>query len=323
MDRTMKMIRYIVCAMCIFICATPGFAHPYRGAEVWFDPRASNSNAYNPAEMYQGGIIRYYVTPSLRDVPVDLYGTTHHVNLEQMTRDAMQAWHERAPRLTFQQVHTLEEANYLVMPGTDNEAGSAEGYTLTTIAGAIALVPPYNQRAQLIYYLGNIAGAVILLRQQTMPAADYPDIQEVLEVALRATVEHEIGHTLGFYHPEPGTQNAHNATIFIFNPPSNRVHLMTGNLDELLTGLRADLGRAPRLADIGPTPEEIAALNIVIDNQPIPEEGHPTPTESVLWHCAASHRSKRSATSKSLLCTKSINVTGRASAPINNLLLLQ
>jgi len=309
--------------MCIFICATPGFAHPYRGSQVWFHPGASNTGAYNPAEMYPGGVIKYYVTPSLRDVSLNLGGTTYHVNFEQVTQAAMQAWHEQAPRLTFQQVHTMEEANYLVMPGGANEAVPAEDDVIASMADAVRLARPHNQHARLKYHLGNIANTILALRQHTMPAADYPDIQEVLDVALRALAEHEIGHTLGFTHTDPENRNATNLTVFAFQPPSNRVHLMTADLNDLLTDLRTDLGRAPRLNDIGPTPEEIAALNIVIDNQPVPEEGHPTPTESELWYCAASHRSKRSATSKSLLCTKPINVTRQASAPINNLLLLQ
>ena len=314
----MKMFRYIVCAMCIFICATPGFA--YRGNQVWFCPGPSNTGADNPAAIYPGGVIKYYVTPSLRDVPVDLDGTMHHVNLEQITQAAMQAWHEHAPRLTFQQVHTLAEANYLVVPGDENEAAPVED-DVATIADVIQLSPLHNQHARLRYHLSNIAETITELRQQIMPAADYPDIQEVLDVALRALAEHEIGHTLGFAHTDPENQNTTHVAAFAFHLPSNRVHLMTGDLGDLLTDLRTDLGRAPRLGDIGPTPEEIAALNIVIDNQPIPEEGHPTPTESELWYCAASHRSKRSAASNPLRCMKSVNVMGRTSAPINNLLL--
>jgi len=298
----MKMIRYIACAMCIFICATPGFA--YRGPQVWFYTGASNTGAYNPVEMYPGGVIKYYVTPSLRDVSVDLDGTTHHVNLEQMTQDAMQAWHERAPRLTFQQVNTREEANYLVTPEDD----------ALTLADARPRQPRYHEQAQLRYHLGGISGVIRTLRPDTMPERDYPEIREVLDVVLRTAAEHEIGHTLGLAHPNLEHSNNPRARIFELNQTTDRVHLMTGDLRDFLRDLRADLGRAPRLADIRPAPEEVTALNIVIDNPP---------RQTEQGYCEAAQRFKRSAASNSRLCMTHVNVLAQMSAPINNLLLLQ
>jgi hypothetical protein len=225
--------------------------------------QATDHSPYRAAQHYRGNTIRYYIGDTLRNVAFVVNGVPYTVNMRWVIQEAMKEWQE-ATGINFKEVTVLDDATDLGLQMLDEFSPTpAEG--TWTLASATKRIE--HQRAIVTYWQSEIEkflkdpGSDVKLYTDSMPT------DQLLRLLLKIVSKHEIGHILGFDHPE--TAISDRAVQIIGSYENPQPPIMESNPVVFMSYLYSYLRGPIAARDVVLAEQEIRAFRMV--NLPVRE----------------------------------------------------
>jgi hypothetical protein len=243
---------------------------------------------YDPHIEYKGSAINYYINHS-DNLKINFHGNLFTFHLSELIKEATNAWQNSSmvggkPLLFFNQVQSLRNANmqFNVMNTVTN--GLDSEITATTVQpnheaayGASVLgITPY---ARVYLFTDNLSYSDDFSYNTLHNLIFQPEVKDydIIKFLLLWTLEHSIGHVLGFKHAPPNEIDSTSDTKYIMitgntvSDPS--IPVMINATPDLaaavvyMTRLSAHLGRRLTLDDLKISPQEAVALRLAITQE--------------------------------------------------------
>lgn len=258
-------MRAISLLLCL-LAASPGcFAQggeTYEGRVVFAAQAARQP--INPFTAYRSSL-NYFIAADARAMTITVDGHTYRIDMEAVTKEAIAEWqHALGTSLIFAQV-TSEATAELIVNVSNTGA-------FPVILGSGVPKSAYASRASLSYYSRGFEDT---LRDREYRSSVAPYIEagrtdeettnNLLRFLARMVAKHEIGHVLGFDHPDfsanSGEPPALLGRVVVFeNHPNPTIPIMTSRSIDYIRSLFAATGRPIRAEDIYISTQEQAAL---------------------------------------------------------------
>jgi hypothetical protein len=252
----------LLCLLAAIPCCFAQGGQTYDGKVVFLAQAARQP--INPFTAYRSSL-NYFIAADVRAMTITVDEHPYSIDMEAVTKEAIAEW-QRAlgTSLIFAQVNSEAAADLIV-----NISNTG---TFPVILGGGVPRSAYSSRASLSYYwrgfqdtLGDQA-----FRSSVAPfveAGPTPEetTQKLLRFLARMVAKHEIGHVLGFDHPElsatgdqPPSPFGH--VVVFENHPNPTIPIMTARSTDYIRSLFAATRRPVRAEDIYISTQEQAAL---------------------------------------------------------------
>jgi hypothetical protein len=258
----MRAIYLLLCLLAAIPCCFAQGGQTYDGKVVFLAQAARQP--INPFTAYRSSL-NYFIAADVRAMTFEVDEHSYSIDMEQVTKEAIAEW-QRAlgTSLIFAQVNSEAAADLIVnISGTGN---------LPVKLGSSAPRSARDSRASLTYYWRGFQAALSdpNYRSSIAPyieAGGTPveTTQNVLRFLARMVAKHEIGHVLGFDHPElsatgdqPSRSPGH--VVVFENHPNPTIPIMTARSTDYIRSLFAATRRPVRAEDIYISTQEQAAL---------------------------------------------------------------
>lgn len=239
-----------------------------QNGRVNFLPNETKSNKpINPYTNY-ARYIKYYVSDYARTMTITVDGKQYTANMLDVTKEALREWQRLLGQdITFVPISSEGEADLLFT--INPELPSARQFVL----GVAEVKGGSLSRSKVTFYDKSfnklIASSTFVAKVRYDMSSD-TSISEIFNTMLKWVAKHEIGHTLGFAHPDFGRRDdtssiARGSVIVIPSYGNSGAPVMITNFMDYMDNLRMRLGRPVMYSDVGISPQEGVALDILRD----------------------------------------------------------
>jgi hypothetical protein len=258
----LKLISYLL------IITTVAYGmNDFNGRVNFLSSEANPSRPINPYTNYSS-YIRYYVSDYARTMTITVNDHEYTVNMLDVVQEAMREWQRFLGRnITF--IPTSSEGTADLLFTINPELPSARQFVL----GVAELKGPTLPRSKVTFYDKSfnklIASSTFVDRVRQDMSSD-TSISEIFNTMLKWVAKHEIGHTLGYSHPDFGRRDdtisvmRGNVTV-LMSYRDNSTPIMITNFIEYMDDLHRRLNRHVMYQDVGISPQEGVAMDILRD----------------------------------------------------------
>jgi hypothetical protein len=263
-----------VALLLTFVSAqTSAMGNTYNG-RVYFWPY-HRGEAFNPFLVFHSQL-NYYIDPSFEHATLTMGSTPHTYNIAELAVDAIDEWeHILGADLIFNRVFNADAAQLVITanpgPLPDDLPPNTTWHTRLAAPARFGIAAT---NPEVVFHPRNFERvmdeAMLLWFLTNMRPGTYTD-EAAVRMTLRAQLLHELGHVLGFAHPNPS--NTWNDVIDswlgigrfevleAYDSPS--IPIMEANIAAYFQGLRDLPGRGPLVPEdprISISPQERRAL---------------------------------------------------------------
>ena len=220
---------------------------------------------YDPVRDYGGNIVRYWISPELHAVVFEIDGHSYRRDLRREITAQISQWQAMQNIMRFEPAASAQDANLVFRADTLPSPANCSMATHTDEMARTYRPGRLEPAGVVVYGITNVQQAVRCLAEQ-IPR----DVNELLDISIQSDISHELGHVLGFDHPEElgrsnvdferyGTRGLSEEEQ---DEESEVPHLMSADAGAYLREMEVFLGRPLEVADIRLSPVEMGALRL-------------------------------------------------------------
>lgn len=258
LGRTMVALTFFVVGLAFMVKAQ---ALPSSVGRVTF--QATENMPYRAVQHYHGNTVRYYIGDTLRNAAFVVNGVRYTIDMAWVVKEATKEWKD-ATGLNFQEVSVLDDSTDLGFQMLDQFSPTPTEGRLTV---ATAVAKTLYQRAIVTYWQSEVETFLKEPGSDVMLETGNMSTDQLLRLLLKIVTKHEIGHILGFNHPDSAVSDRNVQIIGSYENPQPPI--MEGDPTVFMSYLYSYLRRSIAIGDIALAEQEVRAFRMV--NMPVRE----------------------------------------------------
>lgn len=244
---------FIVSILTFFATNAGNIPFYERGVTAYLD---NNGNFYNLNAVYGSEITYAYADPSDKDFQIKIKGISYSVDFDAAFRSATTEIVKQLNLSSFRFSESRAKVVDLKIETTN--------YLYQAIAAGIFKRFDSRGFATLIFFKASTEKILPLLYDEQRSAGVIPPdetIPEYLQLILRYTIIHEVGHILGLSHSnEIATSAGQVSGIVVPSSSTTDIPIMYSNIRKYFESMRDELSRPVKISDIRFSRIEVSAL---------------------------------------------------------------